>query len=30
MALVAQVLEYYNFKILESGKNKCLLEKMDK
>ena len=27
MALVAQVLEYYNFKILESGKNKCLMER---
>ena len=27
MALVAQVLEYYDFKILESGKNKCLMEK---
>jgi len=27
MALVAQVLEYYNFKVLESGKNKCLMER---
>jgi hypothetical protein len=27
MALIAQVLELYNFKVIESGKNKCLLEK---
>jgi hypothetical protein len=26
-ALIAQVLEFYNFKVIESGKNKCLLEK---
>jgi hypothetical protein len=27
MALVAKLLEYYNFKVIESGKNKCLMEK---
>jgi hypothetical protein len=27
MALIAQVLELYNFKIIESGKNKCLMER---
>ena len=27
MGLIAQVLETYNFKVIESGKNKCLLEK---
>ena len=27
MGLIAQVLEIYNFKVIESGKNKCLLEK---
>ena len=27
MALIAQVLELYNFKVHESGKNKCLLIK---
>jgi len=26
-ALIAQVLEFYNFKVIELGKNKCLLEK---
>ena len=26
-ALIAQVLEFYNFKVMELGKNKCLLEK---
>jgi len=26
-ALIAQVLELYNFKVIESGKNKCLIEK---
>ena len=27
MALIARLLEYYDFKVKESGKNKCLLEK---
>jgi len=27
MALIAQVLELYDFKIIESGKNKCLMER---
>jgi hypothetical protein len=27
MALVAKLLEYYDFKVIESGKNKCLMEK---
>jgi peptidoglycan/xylan/chitin deacetylase (PgdA/CDA1 family) len=27
MSLIAKVLEYYDFKVIESGKNKCLMEK---
>jgi len=27
MALIARLLEYYDFKVKESGKNKCLLQK---
>jgi len=27
MALIARLLEYYDFKVIESGKNKCLMEK---
>jgi hypothetical protein len=29
MALVAKLLEYYDFKVIESGKNKCLMEKIN-
>jgi len=28
-ALIAQVLELYNFRVIESGKNKCLIEKVN-
>jgi hypothetical protein len=27
MGLIARLLEYYDFKVIESGKNKCLMEK---
>ena len=27
MAVIARLLEYYDFKVIESGKNKCLMEK---
>jgi len=27
MATIARLLEYYDFKVIESGKNKCLMEK---
>ena len=27
MGLIAQVLELYSFKVIESGENKCLMEK---
>jgi len=30
MALIARLLEYYDFKVKESGKNKCLLQKEKK
>jgi len=27
MALIAKLLEYYDFRVIESGRNKCLMQK---